>query len=396
MSNTSDNGEFRKIFDDYTSGARKKYISYNGEALEVYLPRGIDFIKAPKAKKIASGNAEREIISALTDNSIGKSLADIVDGFGSRAKEQNVVIVTSDDTRDVNYRAEDPRGLLKPTLDLLLEKGISKDNITILVGTGNHVIPNQEAVSRWIFGNTIVDSFGRGIVYHHSIDSAMTSVGALSNGVDARFNSYVTNANLVVVTGFIEPHFMAGFSGGAKGIFPGVAAAETTLKGIHDAEKMASPSSDFFLIDGNPVRRSINEGLDLIAKKGVQFYLLNMGKHEEELTFVVGGDIKNAFNKGVRRAMPYSNVDVSRKYDIVLFSAGHVTGSDHYQLVKGMCAASRITENDGTVVLLGPNRDGMGGGKGYLSALGQLKQMGPEAYLNYVRGNGSDYPIGAW
>src|SRR3989338_6095496 len=183
MSNTLDNGEFRIIFDNYMSGARRKNISYDGKALEVYLPPSIEFIKAPEAKTIANGNAEREIIRVLTNSSIGKSLADIVGGFGSSVNEQSVVIVTSDNTRDVNYHAEDPRGLLKPTLDLLLEKGISKDNITILVGTGNHMISNQEAVSRKIFGNAIVDSFGGNIVYHHSIDSAMTNVGTLSNGV---------------------------------------------------------------------------------------------------------------------------------------------------------------------------------------------------------------------
>ena len=164
-------------------------------------------------------------------------------------------------------------------------------------------------------------------------------------------------ADLKIATGLIEPHLMAGYSGGRKLICPGVAALET-VKGWHGPELLEHPKADCGILDGNPVHE---ENTRIARMAGCDFIVNVTLDSERRVTSVVAGDMERGISRrrSLRRA--FARSDVSEPVDIVVTSsAGYPLDTTFYQAVKGLTGCLPIVKQGGTIILAASFSEGLG------------------------------------
>lgn len=284
------------------------------------------------------------------------------------APSDRVVIVTSDGTRPV------PNRLLIPWLLEVLS--VAPERVTVLIGTGTHR-PNTPAEIRAMFGE-VADRVA--IVNHDAYDaSSNVRIGTTASGIPVTVDRRYLEADKRIVIGFIEPHFFAGFSGGAKGVFPGVAGIETILH-LHDYRLIADPMSTWGELDRNPIQQEIGE---MIACCPPEF-LVNVTLNEaKQIAGVCAGHYRAAHRAGCAQARDASMVPVPERFPIVVTSnSGFPLDQNLYQTVKGMSAAARIAAEGGTIVTVSECSDGIPehGNFGELIRLGS-----PSAIIDWIR-----------
>lgn len=250
---------------------------------------------------------------------------------------KKAVIVIADHTRPV------PDRLLVPWIAESL--GLDDADITVLVGTGTHRGSTPEELERML-GRRNIDRFK--IVNHGCMDvENLVPVGSSVCGGRCLLNRAYCEADIRIATGFIEPHFFAGFSGGAKAVVPGIASLETILH-LHRADIIAHPDTDWGIVDGNPQQALIREMASLCPPDIIVNVTLNLQK---EITDVFIGDFIEAHNAGCERVRRESFTPVSSKFPVVVTTnSGYPLDMNFYQTVKGMSAAARIVEKGGTIV----------------------------------------------
>lgn len=259
-------------------------------------------------------------------------------------------IVICDITRPV------PNGaLLPPILAALAEAGIGRDRVTILIATGTHR-PNvgEELVS--LVGQDVARSVR--IVNHdcHDMDRHRF-LGTSPNGVPVWLDRTYCDADLKVTVGLIEPHFMAGYSGGRKMVMPGVAAMET-VKRWHCPRFLESPLATNHSVRGNPVHE---ETLAIAKMQRPDFMLDVTLDAQNRITGVFAGDLVAAWEAGVDFAGRHVRAGVSAAADIVVTSgAGHPLDGTFYQLIKGMVGALPVVKPGGTIIIAGECSEGVG------------------------------------
>lgn len=280
-----------------------------------------------------------------------------------------VVIVTSDGTRPV------PNRLLIPWL--LEALPVPAENVTVLLGTGTHR-PNTAEEIRGMFGDVsmLVD-----IVNHDAYDAAANApVGTTSSGIPITVDRRYLEADKRIVIGFIEPHFFAGFSGGAKGVFPGVAGIETIPR-LHSYRLIADPMSTWGEMDRNPIQREIAEMTARCPPDFLVNVTLNEGK---EISGVFAGHYREAHRAGCAQAKAASMVPVPERFPVVVTSnSGFPLDQNLYQTVKGMSAAARIVADGGTIITASECRDGIPDH----GSFGELLRGGdsPRAIIEWIR-----------
>ena len=257
-----------------------------------------------------------------------------------------VVIVTSDGTRPV------PNRLLVSWL--LRELPVSPAQVTVLLGTGTHR-PNTPAELRAMFGDELVRQVA--IVNHDAFDpGGLTALGTDRQGHPVSLNRLYVEADKRIVLGFIEPHFFAGFSGGAKGVMPGVAGIDT-IRRLHRAGLIADPRSTWGLLDDNPIQAEIADGVALCPPDFLVNVLLTGAK---EIAGMVTGDYREAHRAGCARVRAESMSAAPRAFPVVIASnSGFPLDQNLYQTVKGISAAARIVERGGTIIMASECRDGI-------------------------------------
>lgn len=257
-----------------------------------------------------------------------------------------VVVVTSDGTRPV------PNRLLIPWI--LEELPVSDDQVTVLLGNGTHRSNSPEEILE-MFGETLVNRVE--ILNHDCFDPTRNEwVGRTKGGVNVGLDSLYLKADKRVVLGFIEPHFFAGFSGGAKGVAPGIASEETILS-MHRAELISDPKSTWGLLEGNPIQEEISEAVSFCPPEFLVNVTLNS---EKEITGFFAGDYREAHQEGCRVVKQSAMVSVQKAFPIVVTSnSGYPLDQNLYQTVKGISAAARITENGGTILVASECSDGI-------------------------------------
>ena len=169
----------------------------------------------------------------------------------------------------------------------------------------------------------------------------------------------LAEADVRIVTGFIEPHFFAGFSGGPKGIMPGVAALETVMSN-HGARHIGDPRAAFGITEGNPLWEEMR---DIALRVGASF-LVNVALNERrEITGIFAGDLLAAHRAGIEFVRASAMQKVDAPFDIVLTTnSGYPLDMNLYQAVKGMAAAARIVKDGGAIVLAAECAEGVPGG----------------------------------
>ncbi len=289
------------------------------------------------------GLGPEALVEQALQNPIGTlPLADLTRG------KKHIVLIASDHTRPV------PSRVIVPPMLRELRRGNPAAEITILVATGCHRGTTQEELIAK-FGPEIAE---REHIVVHDCDSAdLVNVGRLPSGGTCILNRLVTDADLVVAEGFIEPHFFAGYSGGRKSILPGVAGRETVLAN-HCAEFIASPFARTGILENNPIHRDM---LWAARRAGLAFIVNVVINGRKEPIFAAAGDMEAAHAAGCRFLSGLCRVQAAPADIAVTTNGGYPLDQNIYQAVKGMTAAEATVRPGGVIVMLARSEDGHGG-----------------------------------
>lgn len=226
--------------------------------------------------------------------------------------------------------------------------------VTLFNALGTHR-PNTEAELRAMLGDRIFES--RRIVQNDSFDpTTQVRVGVTSKGHETWLNAELMSCDLKVLTGFIEPHLFAGFSGGGKAVMPGMAGQRTVL-GNHDAGMVGHPKAIWGVTHGNPIWEEIRE----VAGQAGSIFLINVTLNREKaVTGVFAGDLDEAHAAGCEFVRRSAMVPVPRPFDIVVTTnSGHPLDLNLYQTVKGMRAAEPVVRQGGAIIIAASCWDGI-------------------------------------
>ncbi|MEE2627569.1 MAG: nickel-dependent lactate racemase [Candidatus Latescibacterota bacterium] len=260
-------------------------------------------------------------------------------------------IVISDITRPVpNVK------ILPPMLRILEEEGIAREDITILVGTGLHR-PNEGEELVQLVGEEIACSYR--IVNHKARErDTLTYLGDTSGGAPIWIDTLYVESDLKIATSLIEPHLMAGYSGGRKAICPGLMGVDT-MRVLHGPKLLSHANAAEGIIEGNPFHR---QALEVAQRAGVDFTLNVAMNEQREVTGIFAGDLEKAHAEGVSFVQRQNGATLSEPVDMVVTSsAGLPLDLTFYQAVKGLTAALPITKKGGTVLIVARCDEGIGG-----------------------------------
>jgi nickel-dependent lactate racemase len=264
--------------------------------------------------------------------------------------KKSACIVICDITRPVPNKI-----LLPPILATLEESGIDRENITILIATGIHR-PNLGDELIYLIGAEIASNYR--IVNHYARKKETHSyLGKTSRGTDVFVDSTYLNADLKITTGFIEPHLMAGFSGGRKLICPGIASLNT-VKVMHSPKILEHPNVREGVIAGNPFHE---ESLEIARMAGMDFIVNVALNANKQIIGIFAGDMEKAHERGVAFVREKVSDTVPEPVDIVITtSAGYPLDATFYQSIKGLTAALPIVKKGGTIILAAECQEGLG------------------------------------
>ncbi|MEU3166580.1 nickel-dependent lactate racemase [Streptosporangium sp. NPDC006930] len=284
---------------------------------------------------------------------------------------QTVAISACDGTRP------QPRHLMIPAILDELDGVVDLDDVTILVATGTHR-GNTEAELRAMFGDAVVDSVR--IVNHDARDpGSLTYLGRFGKDVPVWLNTAWVEADVRITTGFVEPHFFAGFSGGPKLVAPGLAALETVLT-LHDAARIGDPRATWGVIEGNPVHDDVRA---IAEATGVTFALDVILNRDKDIAAAFGGDILPMHAAATAAARRVAMREVEAPFDVVVTTnSGYPLDQNLYQAVKGMSAAFQVVRPGGVIVCAAECRDGFPDHGSYREVL--ASEPSPQALLDAI------------
>ena len=285
--------------------------------------------------------------------------------------KKTACILICDITRPV------PNGLLLPPLvETLTSAGISRKDILILVATGLHR-PNEGEELREIIGSDDIYQTVR-VENHFARDrKAHADLGKTSRGIPIMIDRRFVEADLKIVTGLVEPHFMAGYSGGRKVVAPGVAGEDTILR-FHTAHILEHPRAVNCVMEGNPLH---NEQSEIIRTIGGILALNIVIDEERRPGFVNFGAIEASHLKAVDFMRKHAEVTVSRRFrTVVTTSAGYPLDKTYYQTIKGMVGVMDILEPGGTILIASRCSEGMGS-REFVEAQRMLCREGIEKFM---------------
>ena len=314
---------------------------------------------------------------ALLHPTAGPGLGEIAAAKKQAKPDATAVIVVSDNTRPVPYKG--PGNILVPIIETLLGAGFTYGDMTLLIATGMHHAMDLDEQRAML--DPYVFDHGIKVVNHDAKDSsALTDLGVTPRGSRILIDSRYVDADVKVVTGLIESHFMAGASGGRKAICPGLIGEESTFI-FHGPALMADEKSTNLILEGNPVHE---ESLAFARAAGIDFLLNVTLNRRFEITGVFAGDFETAHEDGV--AFIREEVAVpARASDIVITHGGYV-GLNHYQCGKCAVAGLGILKPDGYMIILGDIRDKKDpvGSLNYKTCLSLLTTVGEENYFKMI------------
>lgn len=227
-------------------------------------------------------------------------------------------------------------------------------NITLLNQLGTHR-PNTRAELEKMLTPKVTANY-RVLNHEPENPDALVQLGTTRDGTPALLNRHLAEADVRVITGFIEPHFFAGFSGGPKGIMPGCAGLKTVMSN-HGAKNIGDPRAAFGITEGNPLWEELR---DIALRIGPSF-LLNVSLNEQkQITGVFAGDLLAAHKAGCEFVRASAMQKVKSPFEIVVTTnSGYPLDLSLYQGVKGMSAAARIVQERGTIILACECREGV-------------------------------------
>jgi len=246
-----------------------------------------------------------------------------------------------------------PRQLM---LEALFEEmvGIRREDVTIFIATGTHRRNSAAEIEKMIGAE-----FARScrVVCHDARDSAsLVHVGNTRTGVRVLLNRGWVESDFKITTGFVEPHFFAGFSGGPKMVAPGLAGLDTVMT-LHNAERIAHPKATFGVIEGNPIHEDVRE---ISRMTGVDFALDVTLNRDQKVTAAFSGDLFEEHAAACACVRNTAMRAVDAPFDVVVTTnSGYPLDQNLYQAVKGMSAAVKIVKDGGAIICAAECRDGI-------------------------------------
>jgi nickel-dependent lactate racemase len=280
-------------------------------------------------------------------------------------------------------RAQPRPVMLAGILDELAAAGCAAE-VTVLVATGSHR-GNTDAELREMLG-PVRDRVR--VVNHDARDrDTLTHLGVRGAGVDVWINSEWVDADLRITTGFVEPHFFAGFSGGPKMVTPGLAGIDTIMT-LHDARRIGDPAATWGPVEDNPVHRDIRACAAACPPHLALDVLLDRRKR---ITHVYAGELFAMHAAASGTALEVAMRPVPDLFDVVVTTgSGYPLDQNLYQAVKGMAAAERVVRPGGTVVIAAECADGLPAHGSFAEVLGAASS--PAALLELIGSPGFAVP----
>ena len=350
-------------------------MAYGREGLELDVPGDVEAHVIRKEPLPVPPDPHAEIEAALDAPIAAPTLAEAARGA------RTACILICDITRPV------PNGLfLRPMIERLLEAGVPREGVTVLVATGLHRPNEGEELAElvgdpWVLGTVRVENHFALRDEDHAMLGRTPSHG-VPVGLDRRF----VQADIRIATGLVEPHFMAGWSGGRKVIAPGVA-HHTTIRTFHSARFMEHPAATSCNLAGNPLHEAQLEILAMLETEAgpdaAPIYGLNTVIDEDRaLVHVTFGAIRESHAAAVAFVEASITVGVPRRFRTVVTSAaGYPLDRTYYQTVKGMVTPLDILEPGGTLIIAAECGEGIGSSH-FRAAQERLVELGPEAFLD--------------
>jgi nickel-dependent lactate racemase len=269
---------------------------------------------------------------------------------------------------------------LRPLIQSLLQAGIPADAIHVLVATGLHR-PNLDAELEELIGDPWVLRTVRVENHYATRDADHVLLGSTATrGTVVRLDKRFIEADLKIATGLVEPHFMAGYSGGRKVIAPGLAHAET-ITTFHSARFMADPNAINCQIEGNPLHE---EQLEIVRMLGGALALNTVVDEARRLSFVNFGEIVAGHAEAVAFVRNFAEVPVTRRFNTVVTSAaGYPLDRTYYQTVKGMVGPMDILEPGGRLIIASECSEGLGSDD-FINAQRRMIQLGSDEFLRRI------------
>ena len=328
-------------------------LAYGSGGLEATVPDDAHVVLPTDLPGLAN---ERDAITrALRAPHAGPPLAELVDATS------RVAVVFPDLTRPMPNRT-----VLPPLLDELTRLGVRPDRVILLCATGSHrqATPDEMAA---LIGPDLVTRYR---VHDHSAsDPDHVDVGRVA-GVPVRIDRRYVEADVRIVTGFVEPHFFAGFSGGPKAVCPGLAALETILE-AHSPRRIADPRATWTVTEGNPVHDFVRAATALAPPALSIDLAIN---NSRQVTAVFAGTLPDAHRAACAFVERTAVQRVAHRFDVVVSTnSGHPLDRNLYQAVKGMAAAERVVARGGTIVMAAACADGLPGEGGFGRLLAEAR-----------------------
>ncbi|HET7784540.1 MAG TPA: nickel-dependent lactate racemase [Myxococcales bacterium] len=343
-------------------------LSFGRGTLPVDLPAGLEVtvIRKPAMPVLQDAGAA---VRAALDRPVGaRPLIEEARG------KKSACILICDVTRPVPNAL-----LLQPIVRDLMAAGMPAAGITVLVATGLHR-PNLGAELDELVGDPWVQETVRVENHYARNDEDHLDLGFTPSGTPVKLDRRFVQAELKLVTGLVEPHFMAGYSGGRKVIAPGVAHRDT-ITTFHSERFMSNPRAENCVLSGNPLHE---EQLVIAGMVGPVLSADVVIDEARRLSFISFGEVVQSHARAVAFAERHARVPVSRRFKTVVTSAaGHPLDKTYYQTVKGMVAPLDILEPGGNLIVASECSEGMGSA-GFVEAQRRLLRLGPDGFLREI------------
>ena len=318
---------------------RRVRLAFGSEGLVIDVPS--DATVVTPAHQPAVPDEVAAVRAALERPVAGRPLRDLV------PRGARVAISVCDATRP------QPRKPMLAAIAQVLAGIVRPEDVVVLIATGTHVVSTEEQ-RREMLGDEVLGQWR--VADHDARDAAsLRDVGTV-NGVPVLLNREWVEADVRITTGFVEPHFFAGFSGGPKMVAPGLAGLETVLE-LHSPARIADPRATFAVVEGNPVHDAVRA---VAAATGVTFAVDVLIDDRQRITHAFGGPVLEMHAAACRTAREVAMQPVRGPFEIVITTnSGYPLDRNLYQAVKGMAAAGTVVAHGGTIICAAECRDGL-------------------------------------
>jgi nickel-dependent lactate racemase len=282
-----------------------------------------------------------------------------------------LLIIVNDATRPTPTAA-----ILRELLPSIEKAGLGTEDFTLLIATGAHRSPSEEEYKQ-ILGEFYASLRPRCICHDARKEDDMADLGSTRNGTPMLLNKRLFEADRIIVTGSVEPHYFAGFTGGRKVFLPGIASYKT-IEANH--KQALSPKARSLALDGNPVHEDMMDAFALI--KAPVFSIMTVLDKDQNIAAATAGNLIASFEAAVEIARKIFCVSIPVKADIVVSVAKFPMDIDLYQSQKAIDNGAAALKDGGVLILVSSCREGIGD-EAYAKLLAQASS--PQDALERIR-----------